>query len=267
MSGNAFEDVVSIHITSIPETVANVTYDIRRVLDIKPKCVVPCGSVGLGDVSGDIDIIVEFASKDDIQHSNILESLMEIDPMVKTLPSGGFTFRYPIYNMNGTVSIQQVQVDVFVTDNLKLMQFLKHAPSPFESNYKAVYRSILLNSISRYVDLRILKAIEGQPVTWSRLLLDWSRGLMRVTQTIEGKTKLLSRHKTIYRELISGDPEEIIEALLGPMVTMNDVNSFESLYEFITSSRFKYKRNLEQILIHFKQSLKNNDIEIPKELK
>lgn len=273
--GNAFDNVTSINLANVNPTINKISSLVSRKLKIPSKSLFPVGSVGKKKVSGDLDLAIDVGevikrhktiTPQEIQ-ATVWDAVKTIDSGAKKLGGFAVTFRMPIVNKDGDQADQFVQTDIFPTDDPELTKFTKWSPAESESKYKGVHRNILLANIVKHMDLKVLKQVDDIPVRWERLLLDFSRGLVRAVQSKEGKKGILSKHKTIDRKLVSKNVPEIVDMILGPSFGVRDTNSFESLMSVIKSAKFPYKKNRDKILQDTADSFINNGLLMPSELK
>lgn len=273
--GKAVSGVTTINLKNVPKTLSMVTRTMAKALRIPSESLRVVGSAGKKAVSGDLDMAIDItqvikskkvSTPADIQ-KEVLKAAAKIDRQAVKLPSFGVSFRAPISNTDGNQAGEFVQVDIFPTDDLDFQTFVKWSPRESESRYKAVHRNILLGMITKNANPKVLKRVDEVPLVWERLLLDFSRGLVKAVQSREGKKGILAKHKTISRTIITKDKQEIIDKLLGPAFTEKDANSFESLLAVVKSSQFPYKKAKDDILTDTAAAFINNGILLPSELK
>jgi hypothetical protein len=155
------------------------------------------GSTGVKESSGDIDLAIDANS---ITKEAVIEVLTNwcqghnTDPRTSIRKTGNSVhFKTPI---NGNVDNGYVQTDFMFLTDMRLSKFVLGA-MPAESQFKGVDRFILINSIGKALGLK----------------LDGNRGLMsRMTN-----------------ELVSNDPHEMAQILLGPRANVKDLSSVESI--------------------------------------
>lgn len=154
------------------------------------------GSTGKTPSSGDIDLVVdaEKTNKDELE-AKLLAWSKANDPRALVKKSGvSVHFRTPV---KGDARNGYVQTDFMFLPDLK---FVKWSTTPTaRSNFKAVFRTILLASVAKALGLR-----------WS-----YMHGL-----TVRASENPLRDGK---------DPEYIAKILLGPSATGKDLDSVESI--------------------------------------
>lgn len=177
------------------------------------------GSAGKKIDSGDIDLIVDIkkhTKESLISNLNSWANKNSLNAKDYVRKSGDSVhFKAPINNdaKNGFV-----QVDFMFGDPIMMLWTM--AGSPEESKYKGVHRHVLMSSIASFNGLK-----------WS-----WKDGLISRTTN----------------KILTKDPDEIAEILLGPNHTKKDLDSVESILDSI-----KDNPNRDKMLQQAKDTLKD----------
>jgi hypothetical protein len=77
---------------------------------------------------------------------------------------------------------------------------------------------------------------------------------VRGLQTRVGKTGKLfasGRKQTIETEVLEDQPENIVKAILGPAFTIDDTQSFESLFKILDHPKYLYRNKKNDIIKTF----------------
>lgn len=205
-SGNAFESVGSITLDEYRRTYPNIRNDL---MSIGCSRVEPVGSTGKKTVMGDIDLAVEFKG----EKSELFDALVSLlGPESVKRTAFGASIQYPI-----DPSGSPVQVDIMV-GNVDYMSWSRFGTTPDRSHsdyspIKGAIKNMLMNTILR---ASAEKSFPGQQSEFdrTRYAVDFDRGLFKITQTKMGKTKPLKDWKTVDRQFISDDPDEIVRIIL-----------------------------------------------------
>lgn len=259
-----------IHIDEIKPTLAKLEQSLG--MDLQNWTL---GSVGKKEFSGDIDIAVQINSPEEFKE---LERKVAASPIViDQQPKGGLLLTTTmIVNYDpdkkstdpahGTRT-GKVQVDFMPGGDPNWLKTYYHSPSREESQYKGVFRNILISTIAAmYGRERSEEEIEdGRPVSVKRW--KWgNNGLLRVERKPkpkangEGYTK--ANIDTVIDKPIT-DGDEVAQAL--GLEGVKDLNSYESLKLAIEKN---YPEELTQkILDSFAQNAQVKDIGVPPELR
>lgn len=259
-----------IHIDEIKPTLAKLEQSLG--MDLQNWTL---GSVGKKEFSGDIDIAVQINSPEEFKE---LERKVAASPIViDQQPKGGLLLTTTmIVNYDPDKKSTdpahgprtgKVQVDFMPGGDPNWLKTYYHSPSREESQYKGVFRNILISTIAAmYGRERSEEEIEdGRPVSVKRW--KWgNNGLLRVERKPkpkangEGYTK--ANIDTVIDKPIT-DGDEVAQAL--GLEGVKDLNSYESLKLAIEKN---YPEELTQkILDSFAQNAQVKDIGVPPELR
>ena len=131
-----------------------------------------------------------------------------------------------------------VQVDFMFVNNLDYAEFAYHAPYYWESKYKGMYASILLQSAFKNIPMNVQYFEDGSVKEWEYYSLCQKDGLHLKHKTFIGKRgEKVKSARTINDTFVTDNPNEILNILTGdnPYKTLNDVWIFERLLDFITT--------------------------------
>lgn len=280
--GNAVKNVSRINAENIEGTLKSIKNKVLSKLKISSNDIRLLGSTGKkrsGESAGDIDIAVDvnsFIKKHKIKFANDVFPLMKklLGKISNDVVSNGFdivSFAYPIQNIDGKQKGKLVQVDLMMMNDLDFSEWIFWSPASNESNYKGVYRNILLSAILKEISFKEIESGLNKdgvkiPIKWERLFIDFKKGLMRGVQTQMGKKGLLKKHKTISSTLVSNNVDEIITMVFGPDFNKSVTNSLESVLFAINSLQFIHKKYKKKILKTFVNMVVAAGLLIPKEL-
>lgn len=201
------------------------------------------GSAGKRTFSGDIDVAIK--SNDKTYFEYIFNKLKTIPTVYDSKKTSVImnTVKIPNYdpekykNVNGTGF---VQIDLMFSEDIDFLKFYYYSPYERDSNYKGLYRNILLGAIAHYFDLQYSKEMifENIPKYEERYFWSPELGLYRGR-----KYKFLSDDKThILKKTINSilentrkyrDATSVAKVLnlSGPQ----SLYSFETLYNDINT--------------------------------
>jgi hypothetical protein len=234
--GHAFDDVVPIELSDFETTFKNVKKDLETLgcTDIRLL-----GSSGKKQESGDIDVAVKCElSRGDLKVA--IEDVLGVGS-TRTVGSNIVSVRYPIYGANDKQKGSFVQVDVMLGKPAYLAwsrfgtSTMKNHPD--FSPLKGTVRNILLNTVTRIVSQETFPGKDEFERT--RYTIDFDAGLFKTTQTKKNKLPgkpPLKDWKTLDRELITDDPDEIARAIFGRGVKSSDLRRFEDVIAVIKRS-------------------------------
>lgn len=225
------------------------------------------GSVGKREFSGDIDIAID-ASPEDI--ADFVEKLKKMPEVEQVAKSSVIMTKTRIEGYDSSKQGPQprtgyVQVDFMPGDPDWLKTFY-HAPREEDSQYKGVFRNLLLSSIAAFMPKETSDETteDGRPIETIRWIWSSKSGLAKVkTEPVpkksgEGYTK---QHKNTAVESIK-DPAKIVEVL--ELDSANDLYSYENLKSAIEKNYPKSK--VKKILADFANNPIVKDVGVPDEL-
>ena len=232
------------------------------------------------DTSGDIDISIKRDRMKEVLGSG--DGRMDVyNDLGKYLAELGYdrqkvsfdqvSFGLPI---NGDDDI--VQVDFELSRSLVWSKFAKYSPDyrKDESKYKGHVRNILMMCIVKYCFKKTIKrvtldddtVVDGEIEAYVIRLAD---GLYKTRKNWFGKNgTTMNKTENLmheYDELIADTPQGFIDLIFNDG-TIEDFNSFETLFDAFMSDRFKFPENRERILVGVVMSLDSQNIEIPTEI-
>lgn len=268
--GNMFDNVVPIHQENVAATMDDI-YErlIEGCLGLEPEIdTASLGSTGKklpGGTSGDVDIALDYnklKEKWDLPEWNSKRIPEWMDLAHEAADKCGVDFNmaaticslaWPIANTDGKQEGEFVQLDLMPTTNLKLTRFGRFSQQEKEGEtfFKGTVRNIMLSIMARcsyHKDLtdethiKVLadgteKEVHNEYEGWT---YDGNTGL-HLCHKKYGQFKVNSHgHKkgewkphadVIDSPVITSDPEEIVEMIFGPGVTLEDVDSVQKMWK------------------------------------
>lgn len=229
--GHAFPDVTSIKLEDFEAVWPSIQSDLKS---LGCKEVEKIGSTGKKPLMGDVDL----AASCDVSRDEMFAAAVKKFGAQNVAKVGGniVTISYPVPS-----SGQHVQVDVMLgkTDFLKWSRFGTSTIEGHEdfSHVKGVARNILIAAIANEVSAQKIGS-SSDPLVRTRFALDFDNGLFKTTQSKQGKdpNKPLSSWKTLDREFVTDDPDEVAEFLFGKGFTSHDVKTLESTVDSVVRS-------------------------------
>jgi hypothetical protein len=292
-SGNAFDGVVPI-----PAEYQRPTFEviekefITKVLGLKKGEYGVLGSTfkkKKGTSSGDIDIAVNglvYGAANDLQFTDVVDEVYAL--LKKTYPKltvnltkglGVTNIKFPQYDEKGKITKDFAQVDFMVVDDINLATFIYHSPdfTKNESVYKGVYRTKFIYDIIQHIDFDEKPELykdefegdyEGMVKSFKKYTLTAHDGLKTQTKSFDGKKGRKKNASTmkLADKTITKSVDDIAKFVLGPEGTPMDLNSFESIWKYVHSSKFPYKHKLKEIIESYKLSITRAHFPLPKEL-
>ena len=261
--GGAMPGVGSVHIDEINPTLEALEKSIG--IDLKDHVL---GSVGKREFSGDIDVALDIKAEElpafvealkknplvlDIAKSSVIMTKVKIVDFDKTKTDGrprtGF-----------------VQID-FMPGDPGWMKTYYHSPSDKESQYKGVFRNIMIASMAAVLDRQLsdAKLEDGRAMEELRYMWSPTEGLLRVKRTPVPNKAGTGYTKKNKNETVDGpwkQPDEIAKML--KLDSGADLNSFESL---LTAMQKNWTKEAQRYVIDgFKENGVVKDVGIPSEL-
>ncbi len=269
--GGAVGDVDRINQENVEATLKEISTKIIGPLKITSKDIGILGSTGKrkpGGSSGDIDIAID-ANK--VLRANAIQVADELfdfiagkakkvsNTVVSNKGTGVISLQFPISNTDGKQKNKKVQLDLMIVDNLELAKFNFWSPHEEQSKWKGIYRNIILSSMASVMNFEVLEKGYDEndvevPTLFRRNFIDLKRGLIRGLQTRIGKSGKLfakGRKQTLETEVLENQPEGIIKAILGPTFTVDDAESFESLFKILDHPKYLYRSKKNEIIKTF----------------
>ena len=254
--------------------------------DIKSDEYIVIGSIGKKknpeDTSGDLDIgldstLFNVPLKEVstyiysiLESSDDLESKLGFKPEINHLKGLNIvSIGWPI---NGDQNNGIVQLDLIPVADIDWAKFIYYSPDykVSESKYKSAHRNWLLAAILA-VRKRVLDVDDsGEVMDYDSPVLILSDGLYWHTKSYRGKLKprLKNASKVSGSErFVTRDPQEFIDFALGKGYSINDVKTFEKLYQIIGSPNFELYDKLNEIEEKFLEYITRANLERPSEIK
>lgn len=252
---------------------------LASLLKISTKDMKPLGSTGKkkkGTFSGDIDIAIDGIligannklKFDEIQDFIFKKMNSKFKNTVNMKGLGIVSFLYPIPD-----SDDSGQVDLMITDDIEITNFVMHSPNFInnESKYKGLYRTHLIYNTVKNIDTDDVDEYfeDGDVKTFTKYSLTPRKGLIKQLKSFEGKLGKLKKAKVIGTdEVITTIPLDIVKFIFGEQYQVADMNSFESIYKIVSSSKFKHKDKFNKIMEDFKNDIiKTKKLPLPSEIR
>lgn len=243
-------------------------------IDIKDVDVI--GSYGKkieGETHGDLDIAV---SAEAIQNKNGLNPGDLLNFINDVLSRMGFETKVMLgfKQVSAGIPIPEtsdiVQVDFMLSPDLNWSRFIYNSPNfrENESKYKGIYRNALLMAIITETSKNILKQTpEGDVEELESNVIRYPEGIYKSRRSWKGKKGLIETPKLLknFDELITTNPQEVVDLIAGPGYTPESISTFERLWHIITRENYIHEYKLEDILKKFAINLKRLGLEYPKE--
>lgn len=242
------------------------------------------GSTGKKDFSGDLDIGIDFNAIQREKDETILEQLEHLftylyksnvsqEIKINNISNDMIHLRYPQYNEEGQQLDKNVQIDVLLTPNKEFCLFYMYSPAQDETAYKGAHRNELFRAIIKSTTYKPLKTMQkdGQKVVvqWTQQDLT-SKGLYQQKKTLVDQNGVWLKYKdtdqdliesyakVLEEQLVSGDPKEVINLLVGDY-QFEQINSFEKLLDVIQNDQnFKYAQIKDRILSNAANAIREN---------
>lgn len=213
------------------------------------------GGFGKKAFSGDIDVAVDATDGiiDTLQQSPLISGVAKAGDVVSTkvkIVDYDESLESPDPNRPRTGF---VQVDFMLTANTNWAVFFWHSPHEGDSQYKGVYRTVLLSTLASFVDRKqSTETIEDGRHEWVEKWTLSFKGMRRLRITPKMNAKGTAYTKANNQEQIGGwitDPKRVIQVL--GLDSIADADSYESL---IAAIRKNHSDIYPDIVDSFKQS-------------
>jgi hypothetical protein len=260
--GNAFANAGSIHIDEIEPTLNKLSSILG--IDLVNNAL---GSVGKREFSGDIDIAIDLKPE---EKKDFIAKLKTIPEVLGVNNGEPVTTLVEIVNFDESKQTDKprtgfVQVD-FMQGNPAWLKTYYHSPTEQESEYKGVFRNIMIASIAAVYDREDSEETieDGRPVKSLRYMWSPRDGLVKVLRTPKEAARGGYTQKNI-NKIVEGPyktSEEIAKALgLGGPEALN---SYETLKAAIEAN---YPADVvRDILNGFKSNYQIKQMGIPSDL-
>ena len=214
------------------------------------------GKKGPDAYSGDIDILLNMPWEE--KNEEVAEWVKQEFPGCEMKIQPGFkqiSFGYP-YNEDGGEE-KVAQVDLMFTTNFEWRKFSMASPSPKESRFKGLVRTVLLKHVTKvipmndpdgkyadefYGDDEFDGKFKGQLKGYWRYMWDDERGVVIAYRTNVGKRGPRSAFETPQDKKVTmaHTVKDGIHLIFGPEVTMEDLYSPETIVAFLFSGKYPY---------------------------
>ena len=278
MGGNAINLCKPITFIEAEKTLLWIKKEIIPSIDLEDSDIDVIGSFCKkkeGELYGDIDIAVDINSitKKGIEEK---ESIYYLEGLFKKLEfetkiNFGFGIVSAGIPIDGDFSQGLVQVDFMLTPDLNWSKFIYYSPNfrINESQYKGKIRNILLMAIITESQKEIIKYTPDGGIEEIEVnILRYPKGIWRVRKNFMGKKGLIKNGKNVIGtdHLITTNPQKVKELTVGTWYKLEDINTFEKLWEIILSPNFIWKDKRLEIISRYKECLAEQGFEEPKEL-
>ncbi len=281
--GNAVDRVVRINQENVEATLQKIYKNIFPKLKLSVNDSGLLGSTGKknpGGSSGDIDIAVSIKAlvknnKDVYTIGDVFDHIASISKKnnidFKDMRSVGvISLAFPIENEDGKQTDAYVQLDFMPTEDVNFAKWSYYSPAEWESELKGVYRNYVLFAIAKHIDFKVIQRTQDKSgkmvdTTWERHFVDLSKGLMKGTQTRMSKAgNIVKTLKTLTKDEITKDPDEVIKFLFGPKWKAKDILTFDQAITAMFSKQFIHKKKLPVMSKMLVDSLIKSGYPIPK---
>lgn len=235
--GHAFKDVKPVSLDDFKQTWLSLKDDLKTL-----GCtnIEPVGSTGKKQVMGDIDVAAEYLGTRDELFDMATDmfgagSTQKVGPNIVSI-------RYPIY-VGQAATDDHVQVDVMLGKS-SYLKWARFGTSTLrghedESPVKGVVRNVLLNVINRFTADELFPG-EQSDLDRTRYSVDFDKGLFKVKQTKRNRTPgaaPLKNWRTVDREFITDDPDDIAQVMFGRGTSARDLRRFEDVIDALKRSK------------------------------
>lgn len=273
--GNAVPGVSRINQENVEKTLNSVYSKLLPLLGLNTSDTALLGSTGKklpGGSSGDMDLAI---SKHKLMHDHDLDEKQLIPFIVSKVKKLGIDFKpmpglgivsvaWPIENIDGKQDGKTVQLDLMLSDNVNMTKWGMYSAHEKEQPYKGAVRNLILYWIANVVDYKALKREADKDTEFEKDVLDVQRGLFRLKQSYYDKNgKLSSKKKTIFRKLISDDPDAIVKILLGNNYKSSDILTVSDAWDALMSPDFPYKDYRKTIVKNIVNDLQKHGFDYP----
>lgn len=233
------------------------------------------GKKSEGDTHGDLDIAI---SSESLAERNGLGKDQIVDFINDTLTSLGFEtkimrgFKQVSAGIPIPGSNDIAQVDFMLSPNLEWSKFVYHSPNyrEKESKYKGAVRNALLMAIITETSKNILKQTpEGDVEELESNVIRYPEGIYKSRRSWAGKKGLVKTPKLLkdFDELITTNPQEVVELVVGPGYTPESIGTFERLWHLVNHDDFIHWDKRDDIIKKFAGNLGAQGLPAPEEAK
>lgn len=273
--GNAVAGVSRINQENVKKTLSSVYSKLLPLLGLNISDTALLGSTGKklpGGSSGDMDLAI---SKHKLIDEHGLDEKQLIPFIVSKVKKLGIDFKsmpglgivsiaWPIANVDGKQKGERVQLDLMLSDNINMTKWGMYSAHEKEQPYKGAVRNLIMYWIANVVDYKSLKREADKDTEFEKDIFDTQRGLFRLKQSYYDKNgKLSSKKKTIFRKLISDDPDAIVKILFGNNYKSSDILTVSSAWDALMSPDFPYKDYRKTIVKNIVADLQKQGFDYP----
>jgi len=230
--GGSLPGVGAIHIDEINPTLVPLEKELG--IDLRNNAL---GSVGKRQFSGDIDVALDIETD---KISEFVERLKKSSQIMEIAKSSVIMTKVKIMDFDGEKSDGRprtgyVQID-FMPGDPDWMKTYYHSPNEKDSQYKGVYRNIMIASIAGSVKIENSKETieDGRPLQSKRFMFSPRDGLIRVLRRPVPKKTGDGYTKKNNNKIIDGPwkTADSIAKTLG-LDNSDDLDSYETLVKAI----------------------------------
>lgn len=278
--GNAVDGVSRINQENVDKTVKTVYSKLLPLFGLTKNDVALLGSTGKklpGGSSGDMDLAV---SKKKLMEENgidekdlipfIVSKVKKLGVNFKPMPGLGIvSIAWPISNVDGKQKNNTVQLDLMLSDNINMTSWGMYSAHEKEQPYKGAVRNLIMYWIANVVDYKSLKQEidelgNKKDTEFEKDVLDVQRGLFRLKQSYYSPSGKISKSKkTVFRKLISDDPDTITKTLFGQNYKSSDILTVKGAWDAFMSPDFPYKKYRNKIVKNLIKDLQKNNFDYP----
>lgn len=273
--GNAVAGVSRINQENVKKTLNSVYSKLLPLLGLNISDTALLGSTGKklpGGSSGDMDLAIskrklidEHGLDENQLIPFIVSKVKKLGIDFKSMPGLGIvSIAWPIANVDGKQKGERVQLDLMLSDNVNMTKWGMYSAHEKEQSYKGAVRNIIMYWIANVVDYKSLKREADKDTEFEKNILDAQRGLFRLKQSYYDKNgKLSSKKKTIFRKLISDDPDAIVKILFGNNYKSSDILTVSGAWDALMSPDFPYKDYRKTIVKNIVADLQKQGFDYP----
>lgn len=273
MGGKALKTVGRVHKEEMETTYEVLREHIYQALGLVIGEYVPCGSFLVRESCGDIDIAFDVnvaMRRLGLDKEGITKRLNDL---YVTLPEYNYSkgldihsIPFPIFDKDGKRTDRYVQVDLMPVENVGMAEWgmMTDGSVPF----KSATRNGLLRAIAKYKDTNVHANEDGSVLSFDRLYFDQRHGLFRMTRSYEGKNGRINKTpKTVSKELVTNDPEEILFILLDVIDKRKNFKNVMDVWSLISDPEHPLFDKFEFIVKEYIDEMERDGFDYPSEIK
>lgn len=273
--GNAVAGVSRINQENVKKTLNSVYSKLLPLLGLNISDTALLGSTGKklpGGSSGDMDLAIskhKLIDEHNLDENQlipfIVSKVKKLGIDFKSMPGLGIvSIAWPIANVDGKQKGERVQLDLMLSDNINMTKWGMYSAHEKEQPYKGAVRNLIMYWIANVVDYKSLKREADKDTEFEKDIFDTQRGLFRLKQSYYDKNgKLSSKKKTIFRKLISDDPDAIVKILFGNNYKSSDILTVSDAWDALMSPDFPYKDYRKTIVKNIVNDLQKQGFDYP----